>query len=134
MTVLSKWTAPKRWFLLWNQKTKMMELVRLNYKPGLAEDKFQKKAWEIQQDIEPIGFKIKNKIHRCILLDADRAVGVNIEPDGDLLKIRANPDLVGQMVDAVMVTQAYQITPSRKMIIIGFIAGLFFGVLFGMGM
>ena len=134
MGIFSKWTQPKRWFLLWSHKTKTLELKKLSYRPGLAEDKFLKRAWEIQADIEPLTFKQESKVKKAILLDEDRGVGVNIVPDGDLLKIRANPDLVGQMVDATMITAAFQITPSRKTIFIGAIAGLLFGIIIGMSM
>jgi hypothetical protein len=134
MGFLSKWTRPKRDYLVWSPKRDSFELQRLSWRPGLAEDSFNKRAWELAPDLKTYRLKVGKKEYMTNLLDEERGVGLNIEADPAILKLKTNSELNGQLIDAVMITTAYQLNPSLKKVIIGFIVGLLLGLLFGAGM
>jgi hypothetical protein len=125
----------KRWFLIWSPKLFRFTLQELVWNtPGWALDTLNKKAWELSPDLPTYFLKIGKKEYRVNILDEERGIGVYFEPDKELLKIRSNPDLSGQLVDAVLITMAMQLTPSNKRVIIAAIAGILLGLLFGMSM
>lgn len=134
MGFLSKWTRPKRDYMVWSPKRLQFEVMRLSWRPGLAEDTFNKRAWELASDLKTYTLKIGRKIYQFNFLDEERGVGLNLEQDPELLKLKTNSELNGQLIDAVMITTAYQLNPSLKKVIIGFIVGLLLGLLFGAGM
>jgi hypothetical protein len=134
MGFFSKWTRQKRDYLIWSPKRNILELQKLVWRPGLAEDTFNKRAWELAHDLKTYVLKIGRKEYRVNLLDEERGIGLNIEPDEKILTLKTNSDLNGQLIDAVMITTAYQLNPSLKKVIIGFVVGLLLGLLFGAGM
>lgn len=134
MGFLSKWTRPKRDFLIWSPKRQLFELQKLSWRPGLAEDTFNKRAWELAHDLKTYVLKVGKKEYRVNVLDEERGIGLNIEPNQHILELRTNSELNGQLIDAVMITTAYQLNPSLKKVIIGFVVGLLLGLLFGAGM
>jgi len=134
MGLFAKWFRPKRNFLIWSPKIKQFELQKLSWRPGLAEDTFNKRAWELAPDLVTYSLKFGRKVINFIILDEERGVGLNVEPDEGLLKLKTNTELSGQLIDAVMITTAYQLSPSNKKVIIAAIVGLMLGLLFGMGM
>ena len=133
MSIFGKWTRPKRDYLIWSPKRALFELQRLTWRPGLAEDSFNKRAWELASDLKTYVLKIGRKEYRVNVLDEERGVGLNIDQDQNILNLKTNSELNGQLIDAVMITTAYQLNPSMKKVIIGFIVGLLLGLLFGAG-
>ena len=134
MGIFGKWTRPKRDYLIWSNKRQLFEMVKLTWRPGIAEDSFLKKAWELSPDLKTYGVKLGRKIIPVNILDEETGVGLNIEVDPGVLRLKTNSDLAGQLIDAAMLTAAMQLTPSRKQIIIGGLVGLLIGLLFGAGM
>lgn len=136
MGLLSKLRSPKRHVAIWDPALSQFELKWLsapNY--NVVEDKFLKKAYEIGPNIRSVTFKIKNKVIGIVpIVDESRGVGVNLEPDESLIKIKTTPELLGHMIDAVMIKNAYALTPSMKSIIIAALAALLFGILIGHAM
>ena len=102
--------------------------------PGYALDTFNKRAWELAPDLPTYIVKIGRKEHRVNVLDEERGVGIWFQPHKELLLIRSNPELSGQLIDAVIVTAAMMLTPSNKKVIIGALAGVLLGVFLGMAM
>lgn len=132
---LTKWKTERRPFLIWSPKMLRFKLVELNWKPpGIAEDTFNKLAWELAPDLPTYEIEIKKKKYRCNILDEERGIGLRLQPHEELLLIRSNPKLSGQLIDATMISQAFQLNPSRKQIIIAGIVCLLMGVIFGMSM
>jgi hypothetical protein len=134
MGFLTKWRKERRPYLVWSPKMLRFSLETFDWRPGIAEDSFNKRAWELSPDLPTYIMKIGKKEYRCNILDEERGVGLRLEPHNELLMIRSNPLLSGQLIDATMITQALQLTPSRKQIIIAGIVCLLLGVVFGMSM
>lgn len=134
MGLFSKFKREKRWYLVWSPKLKRFTLSEFIWGPGYALDNFNKKAWELDSDLETYLLQIGRKEYRVNILDEERGIGVYLQPHEELLKIRSNPDLSGQLIDAVLITMAMQLTPSMKKVIIAAVAGLLIGLLFGMSM
>ena len=134
MGFMSKWKQETRPFLVWSPKMLRFTLEQFSWRPGIAEDKFNKRAWELAPDLPVYTLKIGRREYRVPLLDEERGVGLRLEPHEELLVIRSNPELSGQLIDATMITAALQLTPSRKQIVIAGVIMLLIGIVFGMGM
>lgn len=134
MGIFGKWLRPKRDFMIWSQKLQRFELMKLTWRPGLAEDTFQKKAWELPSDLKTYWIKLGRKLIPVNILDEEKGIGLNIEPNPEILELRTNTELSGQLIDAVMITTAYQLTPSNKKVIIAGVICFLMGLLFGRGM
>lgn len=135
MAFMSKWRQEKRPFLVWSRAMQRFTLEWFAWRsPGIAEDTFNKRAWELAPNLPTYALKMGKKELRCNILDEERGVGLYFEPHDELLKIRTTPSLSGQLIDATMITAALQLTPSRKQIIIAGVVCLLMGIIFGMGM
>jgi hypothetical protein len=136
MGLFGKWRSPKRQVAIWDPALLMFDikwLVAKNY--NVVEDTFLKKAYEIGPDVRSITFKLKGKIiARVPVVDEPRGVGVNIEYGNKMLEINTNPDLLGHMIDATMIKNAYALSPSMKSVIIAGVIAFLLGLLFGNGM
>lgn len=136
MGLFGKFKAPKRHVAVWDPALQQFELkwmVAENY--NVVEDRFLKKAYEIGPGVRAVTFKNKNKvIARVPIVDESTGTGVNLEYDEGILNVRTNPDLLGHMIDATMIKNAYGLTPSMKTVIIFSLVAFIMGLLFGNGM
>ena len=136
MGLFGKWRSPKRQVAIWDPALLLFDikwLVARNY--NVVEDTFLKKAYEIGADIKFITFKHKGKIlARVPVVDESRGVGVNLEYGEGMIRINTNPELLGHMIDATMIKNAYALSPSMKSVIIAGVIAFLLGLLFGSGM
>jgi hypothetical protein len=66
----------------------------------------------------------------------DEETGATLEPEIDesVLKLKTNPDLLGRVIDPVILQNAFRIKPEIRTILIALIFGLFIGWLIGLAM
>jgi len=135
MGLFGKWRSPKRQVAVWDPALSMFDikwLVAKNY--SVVEDTFLKKAYEIGADTRAITFRNNGKmIARVPVVDEPRGVGVNLEYGKGMIEINTNPELLGHMIDATMIKNAYALSPSMKSVIIAGVIAFLLGLLFGMG-
>ena len=136
MGLFSRLKAPKRSVAIWDpalQQFEIKTLVAENY--NVVEDRFLHKAYEIGPNVRAVAFKFKNKvIARVPIVDEPTGTGVNLDYDEGLLKVKTNPELLGHMIDATMIKNAYALTPSMKTVIIFSLIAFIMGMLIGNGM
>jgi|Deesub1362A_J573_1020465.scaffolds.fasta_scaffold03877_5 hypothetical protein len=63
----------------------------------------------------------------------DEETGVTLEPkiDKSVLNLKTNPDLLGRVIDPVILQNAFRIKPELRTIIIALIFGLIIGIILG---
>ena len=136
MGLFSKFRAPKRQVAIWDPALQQFEIKWLaaeNY--NVVEDRFLKKAYEIGPNIRAVSFKNKNKvIAKVPIVDEYTGIGVNLEYDQGIIAVKTNPSLLGHMIDATMIKNAYALTPSMKSVIIAGLVAFILGLAIGNGM
>ena len=116
--------SPKKWVAFIKPGAEI-ELKLLSFRPGIVEDTYIKRAWEIVPSSKYHWIKAFGKSIYAPVVDYDRAISIDLtkQENGDYLLTgddryflpKDNPArLIGTMIDAIMVTAASQMTPSNK--------------------
>ena len=95
--------------------TNEIEIRTLFSRPGIVEDKFLKRTWEVTRNAKYYRITVFGKSFYIPLIDHDRAIAVNMErqEDGNYF-FTGNKDLLGTMIDGIMVTEASYFNPSTQ--------------------